>query len=228
MRREGCVVEADLVPAVRAAIQYNELGAASPYSLSYACLGASGASFGIFQGDTNVNHAARVALLQALQANGVAADACDRIIAAVSRPCPNGNPLSAGDTQLANAALAAPSGRALVDALDGGLLEIVLGEVDSSVAAAAAQSFTIDPAAQLYIALWVNMTGAPTTLNAWLGGSVELGLGPPEGPVVMQADLQMYLQGSVFFRLHPQNFIHMQSAVQVGAALLPGAEGALA
>ena len=53
------MVDATLVPAIKAAIKQNELGDASPYMLSYACLGASGASFGIFQGDTNVNHVAR-------------------------------------------------------------------------------------------------------------------------------------------------------------------------
>ena len=63
------MVDTALIPAITAAIKTNEIGNASPYALSYAELGASGASFGIFQGDTNVNHTARATLLQALQAN---------------------------------------------------------------------------------------------------------------------------------------------------------------
>jgi hypothetical protein len=77
------MVEPALVPAIREAIKQNEIGQASPYCLSYARLGASGASFGIFQGDTNVNHVARSTLLQALQAASVDADAITRILAAV-------------------------------------------------------------------------------------------------------------------------------------------------
>ena len=55
----GPLVDATLLPAIRAAIKANEIGTESPYRLSYARLGVSGASFGIFQGDTNVNHEAR-------------------------------------------------------------------------------------------------------------------------------------------------------------------------
>src|SRR5580692_9484759 len=102
-----------LVAAIKLAIKENELGSASPYVLSYAMLGASGASFGIFQGDTNVNHTARATLLKALQANGTDADAITRIMAAVSQPCPNGNPLSPDDTIAANAALSSDGGKAL-------------------------------------------------------------------------------------------------------------------
>ena len=46
-------------PALRAALKENEIGNASPYRLSYAKLGQSGASFGVFQGDTHVNPKAR-------------------------------------------------------------------------------------------------------------------------------------------------------------------------
>ncbi len=50
-------------PALRAALKENEIGNASPYRLSYAKLGQSGASFGVFQGDTHVDAArARSAL----------------------------------------------------------------------------------------------------------------------------------------------------------------------
>ena len=217
------MVDPRLVPAIREAVKQNEIGAASPYCLSYAELGQSGASFGIFQGDTNVNHTARAVLVKVLQDAGAPADAVDRIVAAVSRPCPNGNPLSPDDTALADAALDSAAGRADVDAMDQTLLDVVLDELDTAIAASSAVSQTIDPVALLYIALWVNMTGAPTTLNKWLSGTTEVGLAPPVGPSVTRANLEAYLQANTYFRLHPKNFVHMQDSVAAGAALLPAA-----
>ena len=53
------MVDPDLIPAIKEAIKQNEIGDQSPYKLSYARLGVSGASFGVFQGDTNVSDVAR-------------------------------------------------------------------------------------------------------------------------------------------------------------------------
>jgi len=75
-----------------------------------------------------------------------------RILGLVSQPCPNGDPLSAEDADLANAALSSSDGRQLVDHMDDGLLQIVLHGVDACIAAAQRQTFTIDPVAILYIA----------------------------------------------------------------------------
>jgi hypothetical protein len=210
-----------MLPAIRKAIQQNELGNASPYRLSFAQLGVSGASFGIFQGDTNVNHTARDVLARALQDAGAPAATISRIMAAVCRPCPDGNPLSRSDTRLANNALDSPAGRELVDAMDSRLLEIVLGELDTCVAAAKSRGHTIAAAAQLYVALWVNMTGAPDILNKWLSGTSEVGLAPPVGPVVTSQNIQNYLHACTFFRMHPRNFVHMQDSVNAALNLLP-------
>jgi hypothetical protein len=109
----------------------------------------------------------------------------------------------------------------LVDAMDGTLLDIVLSELDSAIAAAASSGKTIEPRALLYIALWVNMTGAPTTLNKWLGGDEECDVAAPTGPVVTFTDLENYLQGTTYFRLHPRNFVHMQASVTAALPLLP-------
>jgi hypothetical protein len=215
------MVDPKLVPAIREAVKQNEIGDASPYCLSYAKLGQSGASFGIFQGDTNVNHTARAVLVKVLQDADCPADAVDRIIAAVSRPCPNGNPLSPQDTDMANNALASDAGRSDVDAMDTTLLNVVLSDLDTSLAAAGGANLTIDWVALLYIALWCNMTGAPTTLNKWLSGTTEVGLAPPVGPVVTPENLQAYLRANTFFQTHPQNFVHMQDSVNAGARLLP-------
>jgi hypothetical protein len=214
------MVDPKLVPAIREAIKQNELGSASPYCLSYARLGASGASFGVFQGDTNVNHTARAVLVKVLQDAAAPADAVTRILAALSQPCPNGDPLTPADSALANAALDSVAGRADVDAMDGSLLDIVLGELDGCIAAAAGVAQTIDPVALLYMALWVNMTGAPVTLNKWLAGTTEVGVAPPVGPIVTRANIEGYLQANSYFRLHPRNFVHMQDSVAAAAPLL--------
>ena len=110
------MVDTNTVPALKLAIKQNEVGNSSPYCLTYARMGTSGASFGIFQGDTNVNQTARNTLRQVLQKAGVSSNDCNRIIAGVSQPCPNGNPLSAADTTSANNALAANTD--LVDGMD--------------------------------------------------------------------------------------------------------------
>ena len=196
-----------LVPAIREAIKQNEIGNASPYRLSYACFGASGASFGVFQGDTNVNETARETLVRALQASGAAPEAIARIMAAVSQRCPNGNPLSQADSITADAALSSDDGRTLVDEMDAGLLRVVLNELDSCIAAAASRNHTIEPGALLYIALWVNMTGAPDILSKWLAGTQEVGLAPPVGPVVVRQDVESYLEATTYFRFHPRYFV---------------------
>ena len=215
------MVDSAVLPAICEAIKQNEIGDDSPYCLSYARLGASGASFGIFQGDTNVNHTARAVLMKVLQDAGCPPDAATRILAAVSQACPNGNPLSPEDTVLVNNALASPAGRADVDQMDQTLLEVVTSELDTCISAAASVNQTIDPVVLLYIALWVNMTGTPTTLNEWLAGTTEVGVAPPIGPVVSKANIESYLQANTYFRLHPRNFVHMQDSVSAAVGLLP-------
>jgi hypothetical protein len=217
------LVAAALLPAIREAIKQNEIGNASPYELSYARLGVSGASFGLFQGDTNVSHVARATLADALTANGADDATVTRILGLVSRACPNGNPLSAADTALANAALSSAGGRGLVDRMDDQLLAVVLGEVDTCTAAAVAHKLSIDPTALLYIALWVNMTGPPATLASWLSGNTELGLSSPAGPIVTRQNIESYLHSSKFFMIHPKNFVHMQQSVVAAIPLLPAA-----
>jgi len=215
------MVDRALYPAIRAAIKQNELGNASPYRLSYARLGQSGASFGIFQGDTNVNARARQTLTDVLNAAGLAPDAVSAIMTAVCRPLPDGNPLAPDDANMVDAALASDLGRPLVDAMDDQLMRTVLAGIDSCVAASGAR--TIDPAAQLYMALWINMTGAPTKLCKWLQGAEVAGLAPPAGDTVGIEDIEAYLQASAHFRQNPRNFAHLQASVRAGAAALPSA-----
>jgi hypothetical protein len=216
------MVDRTIFPALRAAIKQNELGTASPYCLSYARLGRSGASFGIFQGDTNVNPLARTTLTDVLNAAGIDDATVAGIVDAVSKPLPQGCPLTPADRTLADNALAATFGRTIVDQMDDQLMQTVLSGIDACIAASGSRP--IEPEAQLYMALWINMTGAPTTLAKWLGGTSEAGLAPPDGATVSAADLERYLQASSYFRANPRNFAHMQASVAAGAALLPAAE----
>jgi hypothetical protein len=217
------MVDPDLIPAIKEAIKQNEIGDQSPYKLSYARLGVSGASFGVFQGDTNVSDVARQTLRKALAANGVDDATINRILGLVSQRLPNGNPLSHQDTEVADGALSSLAGKQLVDAMDQSLFLIVIRDVNACIAAAQSQNFLINPVALLYMAVWVNMTGPPTLLTKFLAGSSELGVLPPVGPTVTVQDIQTYLHASRYFILHPRNFLHMQESVEAAIPLLPGA-----
>ncbi len=212
-----------LTPAITAALRANELGAASPYRISFACKGSSGASFGAFQGDTAVNPAALATLRRVLAAAAMPTDQAGRILDAVRLPCPT-DPLSRADEAAVNAALDAPQGRALVDALDQRSLSVVLADLDLANAAAARGGNSIDPAGQLAICLWCNMSGPPTLLLTWLGGVpvTESGavVAAPGRPVKLD-DIRRYLNCTPFFTAHPNNMAHFLQSVAAGAALLP-------
>jgi hypothetical protein len=215
------MVDSTLLPAIRAAIRENELGSASPYCLSYARLGTSGASFGIFQGDTNVNPLARTTLADVLNAAGTDSTTVARIVGAVSHPLPEGCPLTPADRALTDQALASSFGQAIVDQMDDQLMQTVLHGIDTCLAASGTRP--IEAEVQLYLALWINMTGAPTSLAKWLGGETVEGLAPPDGASVGTDDIESYLEASAYFRENPRNFAHMQASVATGAALLPAA-----
>src|SRR6266566_5204175 len=138
------MVDPALVPAVKEAIKQNEIGDAPPYELSYARKGTSGASFGVFQGDTNASQEARAALVNALAADQIPDGTIVRILGLVSRPCPNGNPLSSRDSAVADHALSTAAGKAIVDQMDDRLLRIVLGELGTCLVIARARNLQIE------------------------------------------------------------------------------------
>lgn len=218
------MVDQALLPAIREAIRANEIGGGSPYCLSYAKLGQSGASFGIFQGDTHVNAKSLDVLRQVLDAANCDPEMKGRILTALKNPCPQGSPLSQADSDMCNHALDSEAGKRLVDVMDQALLQVVLNHLDKCIAAANSKGWTIDPEAQLYIALWTNMTGAPDMLCKWLGGGSVMGISPPAGPRITRSDIENYLKRSAYFVAHPNNLKHMQESVTAGAKLLPGAE----
>ncbi len=216
------MVDTSLLPAIKETIKQNEIGNQTPYQLSYALKGKSGASFGFMQGDTNVQQRARDTLKNALSAAGASSAAINRIMAAVSQALPHGNPLSAADTRLANDALSSAAGRKLVDAMDMAILvDDVLAGVDACIAAAGTRKVTIDPLALLYIAPWINMTGPPSLLKTWLAGAPALGLQAPTPPNVTAEEMEAYLQATAYFQANPRNFIHFRQCVAAGAKLLP-------
>ena len=223
------MVDQLLLPAITETIRQNEIGGGSAYVLSFARLGKSGASFGFMQGDTNVSSLARTILQEALQAAGVDAIAIARIVAAVSRPLPGGNPLNETDTSAVNAALSSAGGCKLVDQMDQDLLRVVLNGLDFlSRHSRREQTRLFAPVVNLYIAPWINMSGPPTLLNSWLGGSAVHGVPPPQAPTVNEENIVAYLQATAYFQAHPRNFAHFAQCVwRLGRSYCPSRSTAL-
>jgi len=209
-----------MLPAIRSAIKANEIGSGDPYTLSFAGKGSSGASFGIFQNDTAANSHALNTLKSILQTAALPDAQVGRIIGLLDKPCPT-NPLSADDNTAVKAALHSDAGKQSVDALDGEQLNVVCGYLDQAVQSS---KYPIEGEAQLGICMWCNMTGKPTTLLSWLGGSSVTEAGgvvePPGNPVSFD-DLTRLLENSNYFIRNPSNWNHFAASVDEGAKLLP-------
>lgn len=214
------MTDPSMIPAVKAALRMNELGAADPYRLSFADLGKSGASFGVFQADTAANIGARSALRLILTAAGVSAPKISAILGTLSMPC-NSASLALCDLLAVNAAIAAPAGKQLVDELDEVTLDTVLRHLDQANGAAAAHGKSIEPRGQLMIALWANMTGAPNTLCSWIGGTEVAMVRPPPNPIVSADEIESYLRAQQYFVANPRTIPHFLASVAAGVSLLP-------
>jgi hypothetical protein len=214
------MVAESLVRAITETIRQNEIGNGSPYHLGFARLGKSGASFGFMQGDTNVSPLARATLRQVLLAGGETEATAERLVAALSKPLPLGNPLSAEDTQTIERALRSPGGKEAVDAMDRELLDDVLELLDRFLDAAKSANLPVDPIVCLYAAPWINMSGPPTLMISWVKGSAVHGVPSPAG-AVHEADIAAYLQATAYFSAHPRNFKHFHECVVIGARYLP-------
>jgi hypothetical protein len=206
---------ADIQSAIKTALRLNEIGSTSPYRVSFAGKGKSGASFGFMQGDMAAGpQIVRDTFAQALRSAGIAGATVTAIAQQLSVPLFH-NPLSQADTMAVNAALAAPAGRRLVDTMDDQLCSGVLHSVAACVDTATGSSRTVNPPAQIYMALWINMTGAPSTLLDWLSGqSVFLSRAfAAPGPIVDGPAMEAYLQATTYFAENPDNWPHtLQSA----------------
>ena len=214
------MVDKTLLKAITETIRQNEIGNASPYHLGFAKLGKSGASFGFMQGDTNVSALARITLRNVLTADNVDGASADRLVAALSKPLPDGNPLSTEDTHILEQSLQSPGGRAAVDAMDAKLLTDVLTSLDQFLNAAKSESLGVDPIVSLYAAPWINMSGPPTLMISWLRGSAVHGVAPPI-ETVHESDIAAYLQATSYFSAHPRNYRHFHECVLIGEQYLP-------
>jgi deoxyxylulose-5-phosphate synthase len=205
-------------PALYAALRANEIGNASPYAISFAQKANSGGSFGAMQGDLAAGQpVVRQTFRQALIAAGVAQATIDDLVRRLSQKGIKPNVITADETKTIDAALFA--GRKLVDAMDAAIMQTVYGHLDTCIKGAADAQRSIDPIVQLYIALWINMTGPPTTLLSWLGGPND----PPPAlaATVVEADIQGYLLKQTYYVNNPGNWPHMVQSVGVGAKQLP-------
>ena len=207
----------NLIPALMRALRFHEIGNQSPYRLSFAKKGKSGASFGAMQGDLAAGQPKVTQTFHdILEADGFAAGTINALMRTLSGPLRD-DPLSPDEEQRINAALNAHQD--MVNAMDQGIAAGIFDNLDLCIGSAASANRTITPKAQLYIAMWINMTGAPDRLRNWLkGGPVGV---PPPGPVVDVPDIERYLLASKYYTENPHNFPHMQESANEGAKALP-------
>ena len=215
------MVAKTLKPALRLALRLHEIGDASPYQLFFAGKGKSGASFGFMQGDLAAGQPeVKQTFHDALAAAGVSASRIDSITKKLSVHVVT-NPLSPADTKLANQALAAS--KKLVDDMDEEIAQKVYDSLDQCIKAATKSARTIEPKALIYMALWINMTGPPTSLIKWLSGG-NPGFAKPvpkAGANVDGAAMETYLRATHYYTENPGNLPHMLSSAAAGAAILP-------
>jgi hypothetical protein len=213
-------IDDNLRNAITAALRMNEIGDDSPYQLSFAKKGNSGASFGFMQGDLAAKQPiVQQAFHDVLVAFGVSADVITGLIARLSVHL-LANPLTAQETEMVDKALLA--GRKMVDAMDQDILSGVFDDLQQCIDTAAQANRHIDPKALIYMALWINMSGAPTKLLVWLsGGDPELGAPvQPAGPAVDEAAIESYLHATHYFIENAGNFAHLQASAAAGATTL--------
>jgi type VI secretion system (T6SS) effector TldE1-like protein len=217
-----------LKPGLRAALRVHEIGRQSPYQLMFAAKGASGASFGFMQGDLAAGQPEVTRTFHDVLADaGMDRPTIDDLQRRLGVHLID-NPLSPGESERVNAALLA--GRAKVDAMDETILAKVYDGLDQCRTAATAAQRSIAPEAQIYMALWINMSGPPSKLLHWLSGDDPRLRKPvpPPGSEVNSGDIRAYLGATDYFTENPRNFMHMVESVAAGMAVLQGAPSPIA
>jgi hypothetical protein len=210
-------LDSDLKSALLHALKIHNIGRnGDSHTISYSNLGRSGASFGAMQGDLAIGpDFVRQTMRNILSMQGLDETTIAGLIGKLSRP-QVGDPLGPSELQVINTALSVQ--RAQVAAMDQQIAEEVFSKLDECIAAARQGGRTIDSTAQLYIGLWINMTGNPTRLKEWLGGSSDRTT-PPGNPV-SKADIERFLLTSKYYAEHPRNFQHLRDSVAEGVLLL--------
>ena len=213
-----------LTRALRLALRTNEIGDDTPYRLYFAAKGNSGASFGFTQGDLAAGQAVvRETFRNVLAAANVTANQITSLTNRLSAHLTQ-NPLGSAETDLVNRALASAKGQPLVDAMDEAIFVTVCKGLDKCVASAQRTGRVIDPEAQIYMLLWINMSGEPTELLNWLEDRPVNLANPvrPPGRAVAVGDIENYLQATEFFSENPRNFRRLQTVVAQAASQLDG------
>lgn len=192
------------------------------YRLSFARIGASGASYGKLQADCHVNPGARTALAQILKASGMASDRIVTIQGWLALKMPHGWVGAPEDLRNIDAAIAAPSGRAIVDQQDGALLDGILTQLGRCYGSAARHGVAIADDAALAICLWTNQAGPPNELRLWLAGEQvtlggrEIAPWPAAATVTLDGLISGYLNHVPFEACYPAQMTALRDAVAVG------------
>ncbi len=222
------MVDNAIKPALRTALRLHEIGNDTPYRISFAAKGKSGGSFGFMQGDLAAGQSdVTRTFREAMAAAGMDSGKIDRLVALLSRHQIK-NPLSPSETAEVDQALRASSG--LVDRMDERILQEVYRDLDICLAHASRKNRTVAAKAQLYMALWINMSGPPTKLLTWLDGG-DPGLPrrvPAAGATIDGDDMEEYLAGTNYYVAHPRNMQHLRECAaagmrELGTALLASA-----
>lgn len=216
--------DAELKPALRAALRDHEIGRDTPYRLCFAGKGKSGASFGFMQGDlAGKQPVVQATFRKILQAAGTPPAAIGSLVARLSAPLIK-NPLGSAETAMVDAALQA--GKADVDAMDEAILRDLYASLDTCLSHAHATGRSIDAEALIMMALWINMTGPPTDLLLWLSGDdPKLHAKVPTAPQTVDGRATLaYMSATDYFTENTKNLQHFQDSTKVGLAAL-GAAG---
>lgn len=217
-----------LKPAIRASLRMHEIGDKSPYQLFFAAKGKSGASFGVMQGDLAAGQTEVAQTFKnAMAAAAIPSDATSSLLQRLSAHL-IGNPLDPKERDQVNDALAGSS--PLVDAMDEGILGKVYSGVDTCISRAHVVGREITPESQILMAMWINMTGPPSKILAWLDGG-NPGLSKPvptPGSIVDGDAVCTYLRATDYYQQNPQNFAHLIESLNAGLKGLPSSSGAAA
>jgi hypothetical protein len=113
-------------------------------------------------------------------------------------------------------------GRIEVDNMDEVIFTGLFEELQKCIATAGGSDRSITPKAQIYMVLWINMTGAPTVLLRWLSGeTVRMAKTVPSpGKIVDAAAMEGYLRATDFFSENPGNMPHFLQSAAGGANVL--------
>ena len=211
--------------AILAALYWHECRSdpAVAYRLSFARIGASGASFGPLQADCHAWPPALDAIEKICRGELLPPEQLGRVLGLLRSALPQGWPGTATDLAALDAAIASTQGRAIVDQLMQTILDGLVQQLGRCEAAAAGNGSTIAPAALIGMAIWINQDGPPTVLLDWLGGEpATLGgatvpvLAP--GAAVDQAAWLGYFRRIPFIRRHPAEIAPMEQAIAIGLA----------